>query len=118
MPIPSHQHCGVCRCNYEDFQQHIESQEHKSQITVGKNIYELIDFESIDLNEKAPTKNWKTSPLRTKVPELEKLVSVVKPLDTTKNDDTTDLNLGTSTGGAINTVAGTSQITKSTSIVN
>lgn len=20
MPLPSHLHCGICRCNYEDFQ--------------------------------------------------------------------------------------------------
>jgi len=19
MPLPNHQHCGICRCNYEDF---------------------------------------------------------------------------------------------------
>ncbi len=89
MPLPSHLHCGICRCNYEDFQQHIESQEHKSQITVHKNFYEFIDRELDDLFEKSHIKQWKTSPLRVKMPQPEKLVSVVKPLlEVSRNDDT------------------------------
>lgn len=66
MPLPSHQHCGICRCNYEDFLQHIDSQEHKSQITVNKNLYEFIDRELEDLFQKSDTKKWKTSPVRVK----------------------------------------------------
>jgi hypothetical protein len=30
MPIPNHKHCGVCRVNYEDYNSHVSSAEHKS----------------------------------------------------------------------------------------
>jgi hypothetical protein len=28
VPVPGHKHCGICRMNYEEFDEHIESKEH------------------------------------------------------------------------------------------
>ena len=67
IPVPNHQHCGICRANYEDFQNHIDSKDHQSNINVQRNFYDFIDREFEDLNKRAKTKVWKTSPKRSKV---------------------------------------------------
>ena len=67
VPVPNHQHCGICRANYEDFQNHIDSKEHQSNINVQRNFYDFIDREFEDLNRRAKSKVWKTSPKRSKV---------------------------------------------------
>lgn len=66
MPVPNHMHCGVCRAPYEDYQKHIDSKEHISQITVLQNQYDMIDAELKDLEKKSVGKLWKTTPARVK----------------------------------------------------
>lgn len=69
MPLPNHLHCGVCRANYEDYNQHVESKEHQSSVALNKNFYDLIDKELDDINRKGWMKKWKTSPIKPK-PQL------------------------------------------------
>lgn len=66
MPVPNHQHCGVCKVNYEDYTAHVESKEHAGQIALQKNFYDIIDVELADINLISKTKKWKSSPVHVK----------------------------------------------------
>lgn len=63
-PVPNHLHCGVCRVAFEDYNQHIATNEHKAQINVHKNMYDFIDRELEDIASISKKKGWKTSPIR------------------------------------------------------
>ncbi|TNV86461.1 hypothetical protein FGO68_gene10916 [Halteria grandinella] len=68
-PVPNHLHCGVCRVSFEDYHSHIATNEHKSQISVHKNMYDFIDRELEDIANIAKKKVWKTSPIRDAKPQ-------------------------------------------------
>lgn len=68
-PVPNHLHCGVCRVAYEDYNQHIATNEHKSQIGVHKNMYDYIDRELEDIAAISKKRGWKTSPVREEKPQ-------------------------------------------------